>query len=109
MPPDLLTGRQTSSGPDQMPITGKGACYSDFVTRMFYGAGFITYWFDRVGRLIRRRPAAPSPLPAPSPPADSAADPKPMSKSRLRALAAHSRPPQSWYEETANPFEPGKR
>lgn len=109
MPPcTLSTDEEVSSDCPPRPITSGG--FHRLVTGMLHGAGFFGYFFKRV---LSRRPArrnthvAREPLPTSVPPA--APDAMPLPNSRLRALAAKRRPPQSWYEETVNPFEPAER
>jgi len=79
---------------------------------MRFGAGFFSYFLSR---MFRGRDVTPSQQNARTNPSASsdvishASNPTPMSNDRLLELASKHQPPQSWYEEDVNPFEPERR
>jgi hypothetical protein len=71
-------------------------------------AGFLDYTFRRIFGLRVMPQARYEQLTALEKEQEAKLLP-PLSNDRLLQLAATRRPPQSWYDETASPFEPANR
>jgi hypothetical protein len=102
-----ITDEVSSRSPGR-PITSEGIHFL-LVNAMGYGAGFLSYWFSRLVKGRESAPSVPGQPVGPGQVGASNGDPKPLPIDRLRALAEKHRPPQSWYDESVNPFEPTKK